>query len=197
MAEAAVEEVAEEGAGEKKPRNPIVLIIVGVVGLLVILASTVVGTLFITGFFNPKPVDPEIAEAAADGQGGKDAKGKDGKPSKKTKEKPEIQRFEFTYLQIEREFLVNLSGSKKVMSVQLAVMTHYDDRVFENVKKHEFALRSVIMDVMRQTQEADLAKPDFRKDLGAKIRDAINTLLEKYEDFGGIEDVYFTNFIVQ
>jgi len=197
MAEAAVEEVAEEGAGEKKPRNPIVLIIVGVVGLLVILASTVVGTLFITGFFNPKPVDPEIAEAAADGQGGKDAKGKDGKPGKKTKEKPEIQRFEYTYLQIEREFLVNLSGSKKVMSVQLAVMTHYDDRVFENVKKHEFALRSVIMDVMRQTQEADLAKPDFRKDLGAKIRDAINTLLEKYEDFGGIEDVYFTNFIVQ
>ena len=197
MAEAAVEEVAEEGAGEKKPRNPIVLIIVGVVGLLVILASTVVGTLFITGFFNPKPVDPEIAEAAADGQGGKDAKGKDGKPSKKTKEKPEIQRFEYTYLQIEREFLVNLSGSKKVMSVQLAVMTHYDERVFENVKKHEFALRSVIMDVMRQTQEADLVKPDFRKELGAKIRDAINTLLEKYEDFGGIEDVYFTNFIVQ
>ena len=197
MAEAAVEEVAEEGAGEKKPRNPIVLIIVGVVGLLVILASTVVGTLFITGFFNPKPVDPEIAEAAADGQGGKDAKGKDGKPGKKTKESPEIQRFEYTYLQIEREFLVNLSGSKKVMSVQLAVMTHYDDRVFENVKKHEFALRSVIMDVMRQTQEADLVKPDFRKELGAKIRDAINTLLEKYEDFGGIEDVYFTNFIVQ
>ena len=197
MAEAAVEEVAEEGAGEKKPKSPIVLIIVGVVGLLVIWASTVVGTLFITGFFNPKPVDPEIADAAADGQGGKDAKGKDGKPSKKTKEKPEIQRFEYTYLQIEREFLVNLSGSKKVMSVQLAVMTHYDDRVFENVKKHEFALRSVIMDVMRQTQEADLAKPDFRKDLGAKIRDAINTLLEKYEDFGGIEDVYFTNFIVQ
>lgn len=197
MAEAAVEEVAEEGAGEKKPRNPIVLIIVGVVGLLVILASTVVGTLFITGFFNPKPVDPEIAEAAADGQGGKDAKGKDGKPGKKTKEKPEIQRFEYTYLQIEREFLVNLSGSKKVMSAQLAVMTHYDDRVFENVKKHEFALRSVIMDVMRQTQEADLVKPDFRKELGAKIRDAINTLLEKYEDFGGIEDVYFTNFIVQ
>jgi flagellar FliL protein len=197
MAEAAVEEVAEEGAGEKKPRNPIVLIIVGVVGLLVILASTVVGTLFITGFFNPKPVDLEQAEAAADGQGGKDAKGKDGKPGKKTKESPEIQRFEYTYLQIEREFLVNLSGSKKVMSVQLAVMTHYDERVFENVKKHEFALRSVIMDVMRQTQEADLAKPDFRKDLGAKIRDAINTLLEKYEDFGGIEDVYFTNFIVQ
>ena len=197
MAEAAVEEVAAE-EGEKKPKSPIVLIIVGVVGLLIILASTVAGTLFLTGFFNPKP-DPEHAEAAADGHG-KDGKGKDGKdakPGKKVKDSPELTRFEYTYLQIEREFLVNLSGSKKVMSVQLAVMTHYDERVFENVKKHEFALRSVIRDVMRQTQEAELTKPEFRKELAAKIRDAMNTLLEKYEDFGGIEDIYFTNFIVQ
>lgn len=202
MAEAAVEEVAAE-EGEKKPKSPIVLIIVGVVGLLIIMASTVAGTLFLTGFFNPKP-DPEHAEAAADGHGkdghGKDGKGKDGKdakPGKKVKDSPELTRFEYTYMQIEREFLVNLSGSKKVMSVQLAVMTHYDERVFENVKKHEFALRSVIMDVMRQTPEADLTKPEFRKELAAKIRDAMNTLLEKYEDFGGIEDIYFTNFIVQ
>lgn len=197
MAEAAVEEVAAE-EGEKKPKSPIVLIIVGVVGLLIIMASTVAGTLFLTGFFNPKP-DPEHAEAAADGHG-KDGKGKDGKdakPGKKVKDSPELTRFEYTYMQIEREFLVNLSGSKKVMSVQLAVMTHYDERVFENVKKHEFALSSVIMDVMRQTPEADLTKPEFRKELAAKIRDAMNTLLEKYEDFGGIEDIYFTNFIVQ
>lgn len=197
MAEAAVEEVAAE-EGEKKPKSPIVLIIVGVVGLLIIMASTVAGTLFLTGFFNPKP-DPEHAEAAADGHG-KDGKGKDGKdakPGKKVKDSPELTRFEYTYMQIEREFLVNLTGSKKVMSVQLAVMTHYDERVFENVKKHEFALRSVIMDVMRQTPEADLTKPEFRKELAAKIRDAMNTLLEKYEDFGGIEDIYFTNFIVQ
>ena len=194
MAEAAVEEVAAE-EGEKKPKSPIVLIIVGVVGLLIIMASTVAGTLFLTGFFNPKP-DPEHAEAAADGHG-KDGKGKDAKPGKKVKDSPELTRFEYTYMQIERDFLVNLRGSKKVTSVQLAVMTHYDERVFENVKKHEFALRSVIMDVMRQTPEADLTKPEFRKDLAAKIRDAMNTLLEKYEDFGGIEDIYFTNFIVQ
>jgi len=197
MAEAAVEEVAAE-EGEKKPKSPIVIIIVGVVGLLIIMASTVAGTLFLTGFFNPKP-DPEHAEAAAEdhGKGGHGKDAKDAKPGKKTKESPELTRFEYTYMQIEREFLVNLSGSKKVMSVQLAVMTHYDERVFENVKKHEFALRSVIMDVMRQTQEAELTKPEFRKELAAKIRDAMNTLLEKYEDFGGIEDIYFTNFIVQ
>jgi len=185
-----------EVAEEPKKKSPIVLIIAGVVGLIVLIIAVVLGTLFFTGYFNPKPeVEAEHAEAAAGGGHG-DKKG-DAKPSKKTKDTPELTRFEYTYLQIEREFLVNVSGSKKVMSVQLAVMTHYDDRVFENVKKHDFAIRSAVMDVMRQTTDADLVKPDFRKELAVKIRDSINTLLEKYEDFGGIEEVHFTNFIVQ
>jgi flagellar FliL protein len=191
-----------EVAEEPKKKSPIVLIIAGVVGLIVLIIAVVLGTLFLTGYFNPKPVvDAEHAEAAADGHGAADGghgdKKGDAKPSKKTKDTPELTRFEYTYLQIEREFLVNVSGSKKVMSVQLAVMTHYDDRVFENVKKHDFAIRSAVMDVMRQTVETELPKPDFRKDLGVKIRDAMNTLLEKYEDFGGIEEVMFTSFIVQ
>ncbi len=197
MATAAPEE--EVVAEEPKKKKPIVLIIGGVVGLIVLIVGIVLGTLFFTGYFNPKPpVDPEAAAEAADAHGGGhgDKKG-DAKPGKKTKDSPELTRFEYTYMQIEREFLVNVSGSKKVMSVQIAVMTHYDDRVFENVKKHDFAIRSAVMDVMRLTTDADLVKPDFRKDLAAKIRDAINTLLEKYEDFGGIEEIHFTNFIVQ
>ena len=200
MATAAPEaaEVLEE---EPKKKKPIVLIIGGVVGLIVLIVGIVLGTLFFTGYFNPKPVvDPELAEGAADGHGAPGALGEkkgDGKPTKKAKGSPELTRFEYTYMQIEREFLVNISGSKKVMSVQIAVMTHYDDRVFENVKKHDFALRSAVMDVMRLTTDADLVKPDFRKELAVKIRDSINTLLEKYEDFGGIEEIHFTNFIVQ
>ena len=164
-----VEEIIEE-----KPKGSKLKIILGVVGLIVLLIAVVFATLFFSGYFNPKPeIDPEQAAAAADVLN------------------RALER------QNEREFLVNLSSSKKVMSVQLAVMTHYDERVFENVKKHDFALRSVIMDVMRQTQEADIVKPEFRKELAQKIRDSMNTLLEKYEDFGGIEEVHFTNFIVQ
>ena len=45
--------------------------------------------------------------------------------------------------------------------------------------------------------EADISKPEFRKELAAKIRDGLNALLTKYEDFGGIEEVYFTQFVVQ
>jgi flagellar FliL protein len=219
---------------EAKPKPPIVKIILAVVALVVIVAGTMVGTLFITGFFNkPAPTaDQMVAEGAdggheapaAEGHGDKKAEGghgapaaeghgekkaegghgdkkaeggKEGGPPKLNKKSPDSPRFEYTYSQLEREFLVNLTGSRKVMSVQIALMTRYDERVVENVKKHEFALRSVVMDAMRMTTEADLGKPDFRKDLAIKIRDAMNTLLEKYEDFGGIEEIYFTSFIVQ
>jgi flagellar FliL protein len=227
MAEEVVAEV------EAKPKKPILLIILGVVGVIVLVAGTVVATLFLSGAFSPKPPSAQELEAAAaagadghgpskddclpkkkekgeakgdakaDAHGGKDG-GKDAKadcpkgaPGKVAKSTPELTRFEKTYMQIDKEFLVNLSGSKKVMSVQMAVMTHYDDRVFENIKRHDFALRSTVMDVMRMTTEADLVKPEFRKELAQKIKDAMNTLLEKFEDFGGIEDIYFTNFIVQ
>ena len=201
------EEVVETEPAAKKP---MLLIIGGIVAVLLLLVAAVLGTMFFTGAFKPKPeltaeqllLQQEAAGAAADGKGeaGKDGKKdgkKDGPPGKLTKKSPELTRFDFSYLQLEREFLTNLTGSRKVMSIQVAVMTRYDERVFDNVKKHEFALRSVMMDVMRQTVEADLSKPDFRKELAVRLRDAMNTLLEKYEDFGGIEDVYFTSFIVQ
>ena len=201
------EEVVETEPAAKKP---MLLIIGGIVAVLLLLVAAVVGTMFFTGAFKPKPeltaeqllLQQEAAEASADGKGeaGKDGKKdgkKDGPPGKLTKKSPELTRFDFSYLQLEREFLTNLTGSRKVMSIQVAVMTRYDERVFDNVKKHEFALRSVMMDVMRQTVDADLSKPDFRKELAVRLRDAMNSLLEKYEDFGGIEDVYFTSFIVQ
>ena len=201
------EEVVETEPAAKKP---MLLIIGGIVAVLLLLVAAVLGTMFFTGAFKPKPeltaeqllLQQEAGEAAADGKGeaGKDGK-KDGKkggpPGKLSKKSPELTRFDFSYLQLEREFLTNLTGSRKVMSIQVAVMTRYDERVFDNVKKHEFALRSVMMDVMRQTVDADLSKPDFRKELAVRLRDVMNSLLEKYEDFGGIEDVYFTSFIVQ
>ncbi len=203
MSAAATDEVVE---AEPKAKSSLIKIILGVVVLLVLIAGTVVGTLFLSGFFKPKPVlsaEEQLAAAehgGGDGHGapakdGKDAKG--GPPGKLTKKTPEMTRFDFNYLQLEREFLVNLTGSKKVMSLQVAIMTRYDQRVVDNVKKHEFALRSVMMDVMRQTADSDIAKPEFRVELAKRIRDSMNTLLEKYEDFGGIEDVYFTSFIVQ
>jgi flagellar FliL protein len=201
-AHAAETEVEAGSEADAKPKKSIVKIILAVVGLIVLLVGTVFGTLFFSGYFNPKPpVDPdaiEEAHGAADAHGGGDSHGKkDSKPGKLSKKSPELNRFEYSYMPIEKDFLVNIQNSKKVMSLSLAIMTHYDERVFENVKKHDFALRSTILDILRQVPESEINKPEFRIELARKIRDAMNSQLEKYEDFGGIEDVFYTNFVIQ
>ena len=96
-----------------------------------------------------------------------------------------------------KPLVANVSGSRKVMQASLSLMTHYDDRVFQNVEKHRTALRSAALDVLRQVTEADLARPDFRTEILAKLRDRINQELERLEGFGGIEEVFFVEFVFQ
>lgn len=184
-----------EDSEEPKKKKPIVKIILIALGAIVLMVGVMFGTLFFSGYFEKKAElaaqdKLEELEAAA-------SKAKVEAPSKIKKEAPEATRFEKNYLQLDKELMTNITGSKKVMVVQVALMTHYDSRVFDNVKKHEFALRSAMLDVMRQTTEAEVTKPDFRKELATKLKDVMNELLEKFEDFGGIEDVFFTSFVMQ
>ena len=184
-----------EGAEEPKKKKPIVKIILAVVGAIVLMVGVMFGTLFFSGYFEKKAElaaqdKLEELEAAA-------SKAKIEAPSKIKKEAPEATRFEKNYLQLDKELMTNITGSKKVMVVQVALMTHYDQRVFDNIKKHDFAIRSAMLDVMRQTTEAEISRSDFRKNLADKLKDVMNEVLEKNEDFGGVEDVFFTSFVVQ
>ncbi len=195
MATAAPEAAPEEGAEAPKKKKPILLIVGIAVLAIVLMVGVAFGTLYFSGFYEKKAelaaMDKlEELEAAA-------TKAKDEAPAKLKKEAPEATRFEKNYFQIEKELMTNITGSKKVMVVQMAVMTHYDSRVFDNIKKHEFALRSAMLDLMRQTTEAEASKPEFRKELAVKLKDIMNALLEEYEDFGGIEEVMFTSFVMQ
>ena len=202
---------AEETEVEEKPKKPIVKILLLVLLVLLLMGGTVGATLFFSGFFNKKAVasaeeELEGAEKAAkdgedgkgggkDGKGGKDAK--DAKPEKVKKNSPEMVRFEYTYKQMDKELLSNLTGTRKVMQIQIAFMTSYDERVFKNVEKHEFAIRGAMLDAMRQYTEADVNRPEFRKELAERLKEEANKVLTQYEDFGGIDAVHFTSFIVQ
>lgn len=189
-------EVEVEGEGKKK--SPLVKIIIFAVGGLVLVVGIVVGTLFLTGYFDRKEIH-ELEARLAELESKNAAEPEPGAsgPQKKAKESPELTRFEASYMELEKPLVSNLTGTRKVIQVNLSIMTHYDERVFKNVKKHEPALRSAALDAMRQTTEADLSAPDFRKNLAGKIRDELNAVLSKYEDFGGIEEVFFTSFVVQ
>ena len=101
------------------------------------------------------------------------------------------------YVEIERPLVANIVNSRKVMQVKVAIMTHYDDRVVANMEKHEFAIRSEMLDVMRKIDENRISEPNFRSDLAEQLKIAVNSVLERYEDFGGVEEVMFTEFVVQ
>jgi flagellar FliL protein len=197
MAEAAPEPTEEVVEGEPKKKKPILLILVIVLSVIVLIMSVMFGTLYFSGFFEHKSeaaAHEKVDELEKEAEAAHNATPEG--PSKVKKE-AESTRFENTYLEIDKEFMTNITNSKKIMVVKVAVMTHYDSRVFDNVKKHEFAIRSAVLDVMRQSTEADVAKADFRSELAAKIKVVMNDMLMKYEDFGGIEDVFFTSFVMQ
>lgn len=213
----AEEQAPEEG---KKKKGPLLMIIILVVVILLLIVGAVVGTLAVTGFFS-KPDEASVEEllkkaeeekAAAEGAegqaSGEPQLGPDGKPlpnikqtptgpEKQLKTQPEVSKFESRYKEMSRPLLANVAGSRKVMSVTVAIMTHYDDRVLNNMDKHEFALRSAALDVLRQVTEAEIDRPTFRIELAEKLRLSLNAVLERYEDFGGIEQVLFTEFIIQ
>ncbi len=193
------DEEIEAGEGGKKS-SILTYILIGV-GVVVTLAITVLATMYFVGFFDPDSAERIEAtvqqlemDAAEARQRAEDlAKG----PDKETLDSPELTRFENTYMEIERPLVANIVNSRKVMQIKVAIMTHYDDRVVANMEKHAFAVRSEMLDVMRKIDESRLSEPGFRTDLAEKLKLAVNSVLEKYEDFGGVEEVMFTEFVVQ
>ena len=196
-----------------------------VAGSILLMALAVAGTLFATGAFSKKAhIDPDLAldesadSARSKGHGApaggdhgapkdahgasKDAHGgaaKGGVPQKKALPSDKDSRFEKSYMDLDEKkaLVANVAGSRKVMQVNLSLMTTYDDRVFKNVEKHRAALRSGALDVLRLTTEADLTRAEFRAELAVRLREKINSELERLENFGGIEEVFFTEFVFQ
>ena len=193
------DEELESGEGSKK--SPILTYILIGVGVIVTLAITIVATMYFVGYFEPDSAERieatvqqlEMDAAEARQRAEELAKG----PDKEILDSPELTRFENTYMEIERPLVANIVNSRKVMQVKVAIMTHYDDRVVANMEKHEFAIRSEMLDVMRKVDETRISEPNFRSDLAEQLKIAINSVLEKYEDFGGVEEVMFTEFVVQ
>lgn len=210
---------------EEKPKKPIVKIIILALVVILLMALAVAGTLFATGAFSKKAhIDPDLAldepadsaqskghgaPAGGDHGASKDAHGapkdahggaaKGGVPQKKALPSDKDSRFEKSYMDLDEKkaLVANVAGSRKVMQVNLSLMTTYDDRVFKNVEKHRAALRSGALDVLRQTTEADLTRAEFRAELAVRLREKINSELERLENFGGIEEVFFTEFVFQ
>jgi flagellar FliL protein len=106
-------------------------------------------------------------------------------------------KYASNYYAMEKEFTSNLRDSVHYVQIGLAVSTPYDDTVIENLKTNEIAIRSSILLALGDSTEDEVFTSDGKKRLAARLAAAINATLKQKEGFGGISNVYFTNFVVQ
>jgi len=139
---------------------------------------------------NPKLIrkgesDP-YAPAAKDGES--DGKAVDGDGG---------SEYRTLYFSFSDDFTSNLKGTGSLVQVSIACSTHRDYRVLLWLKKHELAIRSAMLAVLADTDEEDVQTPKGKEALQRRLAQAINKVLIDAEGFGGVDAVYFKNFIIQ
>jgi flagellar FliL protein len=80
---------------------------------------------------------------------------------------------------------------------KVAYKTYYGDTIVERVTKHQIAIEAAIIATAGQFGEEELTSVDGRARVAASLRDAMNDVLIRNEDFGGIDEVMFTHFVFQ
>ncbi|MES2055738.1 MAG: flagellar basal body-associated FliL family protein [Pseudomonadota bacterium] len=106
-------------------------------------------------------------------------------------------KFASNYYAMEKEFTSNLQDSVHFVQVGIAISTPYDDTVIDNLKTNEIAVRSAILMTLGDTSEDQVFTVEGKTLLQRKLAKAINDTLKEKEGFGGVGNVYFTNFVVQ
>ncbi len=118
-------------------------------------------------------------------------------PKKKVKKVNVEEKFLTTYYEFPGNFTTNLRDSKQFLQITVGVSTQYDEEVMVNVESHQLALRGIILGVMSEYSQDDIAGREGKQALADSIKDALNIFLEDKEGFGGVEGIHFTSFVLQ
>jgi len=210
--------MSDEAKAKKKKGGGMKMILLIVVALVLGGAGTA-GGLYAAGFFSSKEEGPkedpnkpvlvlagesaeEVAKAhgmtggEGHGEGGGHAPAHPGKGiDLPTPANPAA--YQATYFQLQAPFTSNMSDTDAFAQISVAVSTYYDLRVVEAIKTHEMAIRSQVLMLLAQQPETMLATPEGKRQLQGRIKGAINDVLKQKTGYGGVDNVYFTNFVIQ
>jgi flagellar FliL protein len=200
----------EEGAPTKKSKLMFFVMIAA--GALALIGISVGATLYLTGFFNPPAATAKAGEEGAAEEGeasaateeGAEASGAaEGGEPKPDAEIPEGEKFAATYKPItgssgeERDFTLNVPNTRRFVQFRVAYKTFYGEKIVERVTKHQIAIEASIISTAGQFGEEEMISVEGRTRLAAALRDSMNDVLIRNEDFGGIDEVMFTHFVFQ
>ena len=150
----------------------------------------------------PKSEQKHAAEGGEEGgHGGGGGEGEEAAGShgggKPTPEGHGGDQYASTYYALDKEFTSNLQESMHFIQVGVAVSTPYDEKVIDNLKGNDIAVRSAILMALGDTPEEQVFTTQGKQQLQRRLAKAINDTLQQKEGFGGIGNVYFTSFVVQ
>lgn len=109
----------------------------------------------------------------------------------------DTQNYQATYFPVSQPFTTNLVDTDSFAQITIAVSTYYDARVIQAMTTHEMAIRSAILMMLAQEQQSVLSTPAGKEQLQAKLVKVINTVLKQKTGYSGVDNVYFTNFVIQ
>jgi flagellar protein FliL len=107
------------------------------------------------------------------------------------------KKYEVTYVGLEQSFTANLADGAGFVQLGLSLATYYDGKVVLNIERQGVPIRSAVLMVLSQQDAAVLSTPQGKQLLQRDLTDAINQVLREKEGFGGIDNVYFSNLVIQ
>lgn len=193
--------MAEEEEKEPKKRGGLIKIVLFAFGGLLLVGLGFGAAYIMFGGAQSDPseeieqiIERKMEEVEAEKQAQEEAS--EGE-SKVVKETPEVETFMTTYFEFPGTFTTNLLNSRRFLQVGLGVSTQYDDTVMARIDQHQLALRSEILNTMSEFSEKDIQGKAGREGLADALRKSINEKLVALEDFGGVQEVHFTSFVLQ
>ena len=173
-------------------------------GAIALIGGSVGATLFMTGYFSAPPVEVKEGENHSEEAAGEEKAGEEpasGEAAegeeKPSAEVPESEKFTATYKPIERDFTLNVPNSRKFVQFKLAYKTFYGEKIVERVTKHQIAIEAAVIATAGQFGEEEMTSLEGRTKLVEALRDAMNDVLIRNEDFGGVDEVMLTHFVFQ
>ena len=190
--------MAEEEVEEKKSKGGLIKIILFAVGGVMLVVIGLGVGYFVFGSSQPDPseeIETIIERKMEEAEAAKSATDNASR-EKVSKETPEQENFVTIYYEFPGTFTTNLRGSRKMLQVGIGVSTQYDDTVMINVEAHELALRSTVLGVLSEFGEEDVQGTNGKAALASALKEGINNKLILLENFGGVEEVLFTSFVL-
>jgi flagellar FliL protein len=189
---------------QPKKKLPVIKILVGVIGAIVLVAIGAGASVLYAKLTKPQEDNPLaiVIERGVDDaiqktsqKASEKGQAEEAKPTGKPV--PSREQYVTSYFEFPGNFTTNMRGSRRFVQMSIGLSTQFDKRVIENVQKHEVAIRSEVLAVLAEQGEADISGVENRRRIQNQIKDAINSVLMDRTEFGGIENVFITALVMQ